>query len=140
MGAQICGRCGWRNSEFAEDCRIGLVSELFLAVCTRESRVARYFSALRYANLWPFSEAFWSSSFADITSRISRAVEDGRHDCTAKLDCPLKRTLRDLSDVFVKIHAHVAGFGLRCLKKERVSTIEEGYECVVCGIEKLDHR
>lgn len=139
MFGQICSGCGRRNLGDAKQCWICKKAELFPDLCSREPRIAQYFSALRYVGLWPFSEAFRNSSVADITSRISRAVEDGRHVCAAKLDCPLKWALRHLSDIFSKTCDEVLGFCLRCLKRERIVTLEEGHECAVCRTQESDY-
>lgn len=133
MDGQICGWCGFGHSSDAKECIYCRKAELLPEYCSRESRIAQYFSALRYAELWPFSEALRNSSISDITSRICRAVEKGRHDCAAKRECPLKWRLRDLSDVFFKVREDVSGFCLRCLKQERVSTLYKDYSCIVCG-------
>lgn len=67
-----------------------------LRACTRESRIAEYFSCLEFHELWPSVEAFTTLSPATILELIEDMRDVQVHGCDAGEGCRLKLELKRL--------------------------------------------
>lgn len=129
MSSVICGSCGRKHPGDTKKCHSCNPQELFEEYCSPETRAGTYFNALRHAALWPFTECLHNTSIRDISSRPTRILKDPRHDCTAKLSCPLKVQYQGLLDDLKKIADGVSGLCLQCLKHEEIKTLTKSHRC-----------
>lgn len=106
-----CPYCARIHSEGTKYCHNCKNDDLFVALCTKQSRVAEYFSYLSFADVWPTVQNFQEVSITELVSRIDLAKEktETTHWCKAKGRCPLKIEMKNLVASAQKVLSGVEG-------------------------------
>ncbi|KAK2739460.1 hypothetical protein FQN57_006589 [Myotisia sp. PD_48] len=91
-----CSGCGRTHPSSAGKCHSCIDTELYPKYCSREYRVAQYFSALRKPELWPSIDPFKNLSALVLAWRVSSARLNLEHHCSMGNGCPLRMELEML--------------------------------------------
>jgi hypothetical protein len=112
MGGRLCMSCGRRLPATAKQCRPCYNSTPQDEYCTNQTRIAEYFAVLRRSGLWPSLGPFQKCTISELANRFSRAKDDQQHQCSAGVDCPLRRALEGLSESVDQIVKDIRGVSL----------------------------
>jgi hypothetical protein len=134
MDGQFCRSCWRRLPGNARRCHPCNHSEFYPELCSRESRIAYYFAALRQASLWPLTQALSKLSARMLGHRTLEMSATLRHSCAAGDDCPLKQEVENLAISASEIQSRVRGLCLDCLRMDRFSSLTESSGGLNCRV------